>query len=383
MLYVVGARKRFRFSLMGKRKGKGQEPFTKKQKIDQNVNATSNTGWKKRLDSPKGITIPTVPVVLSHSAVQSKSHFEKGNTKDNHSTAQKTIASTVPSSVPSSAPNAVPNTGQGSSKRKRNRKKKGKGAILSNTDGNLSMDQVKEVQVEPKEIKVIVESVKTPAPDEPSESKEAQIEAQVMDAYIKKKKSKKKKKKQSEEKVEDVAIETVAKDDGKVDKKKDKETVKFELEQTPETKVSTYTQYEAPPRPKFTKDDSDQVLRDYLNSQDLNPIVWVYINRLESHIRNLNEKVKTAMDETISLQEHWEKSKRLVTCQVCLELFTNPQVIECGHSFCYSCIKSWIEQNKDDNGSCPTCRNALTQKPQLNVGLEQFVHVDWVDVAYC
>jgi hypothetical protein len=138
---------------------------------------------------------------------------------------------------------------------------------------------------------------------------------------------------------------------------------------------SKSTQFEEAPSPKFTKQDPNETLRKYMESQNLNQVVWQYVSRLEKTIWEKEIMLQRKEEEVQKLQTFWERSKKLVTCQVCLEVFTNPQVLECGHTFCYSCIKAWAEQSPEDNGSCPTCRNPLTQKPQLNVGLEQFVYV--------
>ncbi|XP_069097918.1 E3 ubiquitin-protein ligase TRIM39-like [Pleurodeles waltl] len=47
--------------------------------------------------------------------------------------------------------------------------------------------------------------------------------------------------------------------------------------------------------------------------------------------------------------------KEEATCSICLEYFTDPVSIECGHNFCRSCItQSW--EGRDGNFPCPQCR---------------------------
>ncbi|ELV13802.1 Tripartite motif-containing protein 5 [Tupaia chinensis] len=51
--------------------------------------------------------------------------------------------------------------------------------------------------------------------------------------------------------------------------------------------------------------------------------------------------------------------KEEVTCPICLELLTEPQSLECGHSFCQSCLienqtKSTVGQEGEN--CCPMCR---------------------------
>ncbi|XP_053235201.1 zinc finger protein RFP-like isoform X2 [Podarcis raffonei] len=49
------------------------------------------------------------------------------------------------------------------------------------------------------------------------------------------------------------------------------------------------------------------------------------------------------------------------TCCICLEYFTDPVIIDCGHNFCQSCItKTW--GNSDQEASCPQCREPHQQR---------------------
>uniref|UniRef100_A0A8C0QQV8 RING-type E3 ubiquitin transferase n=1 Tax=Chelonoidis abingdonii TaxID=106734 RepID=A0A8C0QQV8_CHEAB len=50
-----------------------------------------------------------------------------------------------------------------------------------------------------------------------------------------------------------------------------------------------------------------------------------------------------------------------VTCAVCLEYFTDPVTVECGHNFCRACISQcWGESEPDF--SCPQCRETAQQR---------------------
>lgn len=51
-----------------------------------------------------------------------------------------------------------------------------------------------------------------------------------------------------------------------------------------------------------------------------------------------------------------------VQCPVCQEGMVAPMVLPlCGHSFCYTCVKSWCESNPN----CPLCRRGLDQNPPV------------------
>uniref|UniRef100_H0XTG7 Uncharacterized protein n=1 Tax=Otolemur garnettii TaxID=30611 RepID=H0XTG7_OTOGA len=52
------------------------------------------------------------------------------------------------------------------------------------------------------------------------------------------------------------------------------------------------------------------------------------------------------------------------TCPVCLDLFTNPFTLFCGHTFCAKCIQTWASERQSSKLICPLCR-AATEKPPV------------------
>uniref|UniRef100_A0A671P7I1 E3 ubiquitin-protein ligase TRIM39-like n=1 Tax=Sinocyclocheilus anshuiensis TaxID=1608454 RepID=A0A671P7I1_9TELE len=59
-------------------------------------------------------------------------------------------------------------------------------------------------------------------------------------------------------------------------------------------------------------------------------------------------------------------SEEQFTCSICLDVFTNPVSIPCGHSFCSSCITSyWEGQGK--SCFCPLCKESFRKRPELHI----------------
>ncbi|GCC39427.1 hypothetical protein chiPu_0022773 [Chiloscyllium punctatum] len=49
-----------------------------------------------------------------------------------------------------------------------------------------------------------------------------------------------------------------------------------------------------------------------------------------------------------------------VICPICLDFFTDPVILDCGHNFCRSCItRSW---EKQEINSCPECRQEFPDR---------------------
>nr|XP_032630236.1 E3 ubiquitin-protein ligase TRIM11-like [Chelonoidis abingdonii] len=56
-----------------------------------------------------------------------------------------------------------------------------------------------------------------------------------------------------------------------------------------------------------------------------------------------------------------ENLQEEATCPVCLEYFTEPVSLECGHNFCRACISQCWE-GSDTAASCPQCRQTVQQR---------------------
>ncbi|XP_060706505.1 zinc-binding protein A33-like isoform X2 [Hemiscyllium ocellatum] len=55
--------------------------------------------------------------------------------------------------------------------------------------------------------------------------------------------------------------------------------------------------------------------------------------------------------------ESWTEE---AVCAICLDFFTEPVILECGHNFCRSCItQSWEKKEKN---SCPECREEFPER---------------------
>lgn len=54
-------------------------------------------------------------------------------------------------------------------------------------------------------------------------------------------------------------------------------------------------------------------------------------------------------------------------CTICLDVMHVPFLAQCGHSFCYGCLKLWF----DTKLNCPTCRKDMEYPPILNIQLKE------------
>uniref|UniRef100_H3B8P5 RING-type domain-containing protein n=1 Tax=Latimeria chalumnae TaxID=7897 RepID=H3B8P5_LATCH len=58
-------------------------------------------------------------------------------------------------------------------------------------------------------------------------------------------------------------------------------------------------------------------------------------------------------------------------CSICLSLFQDPVLLNCGHNFCQDCLeKVWEAQSGGQGYSCPECRREYREKPALHRNLK-------------
>jgi superfamily II DNA or RNA helicase len=94
--------------------------------------------------------------------------------------------------------------------------------------------------------------------------------------------------------------------------------------------------------------------RDYINTLDIN------IDQKTLRLKNINNDIEIQKEKINSLTERisYISSK---SCSICMELITNPIMLECTHIYCGSCLMKWLNTNKN----CPNCRSIITGTDKL------------------
>ena len=94
--------------------------------------------------------------------------------------------------------------------------------------------------------------------------------------------------------------------------------------------------------------------RDYINSLDIS------IEQKTLKLKNINNDIEIQKEKINSLTERisYISSK---SCAICMDLITNPIMIECTHIYCGSCLMRWLKTNKN----CPICRQNITGTDKL------------------
>ncbi|XP_069610710.1 E3 ubiquitin/ISG15 ligase TRIM25-like [Ranitomeya imitator] len=52
-------------------------------------------------------------------------------------------------------------------------------------------------------------------------------------------------------------------------------------------------------------------------------------------------------------------------CPICLEIFTSPVTLLCGHNFCWNCISHALDRRASSLYTCPQCRKTFRSRPVL------------------
>ena len=94
--------------------------------------------------------------------------------------------------------------------------------------------------------------------------------------------------------------------------------------------------------------------KNYINSMDIsNETKLIKLKNIDNEIQQQEEKINN-LKERIS----YISTK---SCSICMDLITNPIMIECTHIFCGGCLLKWLKNNRN----CPYCRNSINNMNKL------------------
>jgi len=94
--------------------------------------------------------------------------------------------------------------------------------------------------------------------------------------------------------------------------------------------------------------------RNYINTLDISiEQKTLKLKNIDSEIEKQKEKIKDLTDRISSIKTN--------NCSICMELITNPILIECTHVFCGGCLFKWLQTNKN----CPICRLSIPTADKL------------------
>lgn len=95
------------------------------------------------------------------------------------------------------------------------------------------------------------------------------------------------------------------------------------------------------------------------------------IIKLQAELANRQDgtMTPTTLDAITCKEAYHDQRDVALECSICVDYFSSPFTIECGHTFCYTCLHSWLEIHK----SCPTCRTKLLRRPTPAINLRDQV----------
>jgi len=96
--------------------------------------------------------------------------------------------------------------------------------------------------------------------------------------------------------------------------------------------------------------------REYISNLDIsNEDKAAKLKKISNDIQNCEEKLQDLTNRITSK-----------TCSICMEMITNPILIECTHIFCGGCLLKWLKTNKN----CPYCRANINSLDNLTAIVE-------------
>ncbi|KAL8674696.1 MAG: hypothetical protein Q9168_000928 [Polycauliona sp. 1 TL-2023] len=62
------------------------------------------------------------------------------------------------------------------------------------------------------------------------------------------------------------------------------------------------------------------------------------------------------------LQTNLDDLRNLIACRICIRPMYEPYTTQCGHTFCYSCLRQWFDRDQVKK-TCPDCRAHVQNQP--------------------
>lgn len=96
----------------------------------------------------------------------------------------------------------------------------------------------------------------------------------------------------------------------------------------------------------------------------------------------VGDQEKRIIDLQNELETERKQSRAVhneLVCCICQDWLVHSSTIECSHTYCWSCIDTWLRRKKFE---CPVCRHAVTQEPVRSSALDSIVQksVDQMDL---
>ena len=67
----------------------------------------------------------------------------------------------------------------------------------------------------------------------------------------------------------------------------------------------------------------------------------------------------------------------LIECNVCFNKISDYGLINCGHIYCFNCIKTWSSRTN----SCPLCKKKFNVIKKIEDGVSSFINVEDHQIA--
>ncbi|XP_030045256.1 E3 ubiquitin-protein ligase TRIM39-like, partial [Microcaecilia unicolor] len=118
----------------------------------------------------------------------------------------------------------------------------------------------------------------------------------------------------------------------------------------------------------------EDMICEFLKQQQLTGELEARVQAAEESLFQAHKALEACQEERYCHQDRYfiqmqimaaanpaESLRDEASCSICLDYFTDPVTIDCGHNFCRSCItQSW--EGRDRNFPCPQCRETSQQR---------------------
>ncbi|KAJ2160041.1 hypothetical protein GGF46_002552 [Coemansia sp. RSA 552] len=93
------------------------------------------------------------------------------------------------------------------------------------------------------------------------------------------------------------------------------------------------------------------------------------LRELEDMVTSMDAEMIVQSEELKAADKRFAQIAETLQCAICLDTFTRPHSLVCGHVFCLECLAPWLQQNK----RCPTCRTLVIHRPAVAFAVQDVI----------
>ena len=126
---------------------------------------------------------------------------------------------------------------------------------------------------------------------------------------------------------------------------------------------------------KKAKNQGPRQPQPYISAED-----YILASQVQESSDKKDKKSEKKADEVKRVFVKPAQIFKQLFCSICEDVFNDPVMGDCQHTFCRKCIVQWIQNMRSATANCPICRNKLPKQANLERNLMASSLIDDLEI---